>query len=279
MISCIARKSAGGLGALFFVFLLSSTGNAADDLQSADVAAEFGFSMTRFRYAEFNDTGSVLDTEQGVIPGLSFRLAQRPLAWGRSWEWEGLAGYHYGRVDYTGQTQSGVPYNTRTGEEISDYALRIGSWFEGSYPVMPYAGLGYRRWDRDILPASLGGLFESYRWKYAWLGTKIVAYQRDASNLTLDIGWIKPVDPVLHVDFRGAYNVSPRLNPGSRDGLRLMLTSRSALPENATLILEPYFEYWKLGRSPSLTTGGITVHEPASRTNNFGFNLRLGKMY
>lgn len=248
-------------------------------MQPAVSTAELGFSSMRFKYDEFDDAGSILDTEQGFIPGLSLRFAQRILAGGGDWEWEGRASYHYGRVGYEGQTNLGDPYSTLTDEEVGDLALRMGRWFDEPRTLMLYAGLGYRRWDRDILPASLGGLFESYRWKYVWLGTKITAYQQGASNLTLDIGWIKPVDPVLHVDFRGAYSVSPRLNPGSRDGLRLMLTSRSALPENATLILEPYFEYWKLGRSPSLTTGGITVHEPASRTSNFGFNLRIGKMY
>lgn len=235
--------------------------------------------MLRFNYAEYNPAGNVLDKEQGVMPGLSFRFAQRRYAWGGAWEWEGLAGYHHGRVDYTGQTQSGVPYNTNTDEEISDFALRMGRWFEGSYPVMPYAGLGYRRWDRDILPAGLGGLFESYRWKYAWLGAKILAYQQETSNLTLDIGWIKPIDPEMLVDFRGAYNATPRLKLGSRAGLRLMLTSHLTIRENTTLIMEPYYEYWQLGRSPLITTGGISVLEPASKTRNFGFNLRIGRAF
>lgn len=258
------------IGALFFVLLFSSKESAAEAWQSAASTAEIGVSAVRFHYTEFKDDGTTWDKELGNIPGLSFKLTQRISAW----EWEGMASYHYGRAGYTGQTNAGVPYNTRTYEETGDVALRLGRWFEGNYPIMPYAGLGYRRWDRDIRPASLAGLFESYRWKYAWLGAKIIAYQQGASHFILDIGWIKPIDPVLHA---GAYNAS--LNPESRDGLRLMLTSHKALSENTTLILEPYFEYWELGRSPSVTTGGVTVYEPASETKNLGFNLRLGRMF
>lgn len=248
----------------------------AEVSQPAASTAEIGLSLLRFDYAEFNDDGSTLDRELGGIPGWSFKFSQHY----PDWEWEGLASYHQGRVDYTGQTQAGVPHNTNTDEEVVDVALRMGRWFEGSYPVMPYAGLGYRRWNRDILStSSVGGLFESYRWKYAWLGAKIIAYQQGASNLMLDIGWIRPLSPVMFVDFKGAYNISPNLYPESRNGLRLMLTSRSEIRENTALIVEPYYEYWKLGKSPTVVTGGIPVCEPASKTKNFGVNLRLGRRF
>ena len=263
-------KSATLFGALFFALLLAAMESAAEALQSEAFTAEIGVSAVRFHYTEFKDDGTTWDKEAGNIPGLTFKLTRRISAW----EWEGMASYHYGRVAYTGQTNFGVPYNTRTDEGIGDVALRLGRWFEDSYPIMPYAGLGYRRWDRDIRPASLGGLFESYRWKYAWLGAKIIVYQKSVSHFVLDIGWIKPIAPVLQVN---VYNAS--LNPESRDGLRLMLTSQQALSENTTLILEPYYEYWELGRSPSVSSGGITVYEPASKTRNLGFNLRLGQVF
>ncbi len=263
------------------MLVLSSNGCAAEASQPGAFTAEFGVSAQRFYYTEYSDAGTTLDRELGGIPGLSFRFGQRLT----DWEWESSASYHYGRVAYTGQTQAGVPYNTQTDEGVGDVALRLGRWFGERYPIMPYAGLGYRRWDRNIQPGAAGGLFESYRWGYAWLGAKVIAYQRDTSNLVVDIGWIKPIDPAIYVDFRGAYNIAPSLNLASQDGLRLMLTSHTALPGNITLILEPYFEYWQLGRSPnvtyrdSVTNRNITVYEPASKTKNLGVNLRLGKMF
>jgi hypothetical protein len=266
----LSNKGASLTGALFFAVVFMPTECAADDRQSGTYTAEIGVSTLSFNYAELNDAGATLDKELGSIPGLSFRLAQRQ----SDWETDLLASYHYGRVDYIGQTQSGVPYNTRTDEKVGDFALRLGRWFEGSYPVMPYAGFGYRRWDRDILGG--GGYFESYYWKYVWLGAKFVAYQRAATNLMLDIGWVRPLDPVL--DVYGAFN-NPTLSPGSRSGLRLMLTSRLMLVENTALILEPYYEYWQLGRSPSVSSGGSTIYEPESKTRNFGMNMRLGMMF
>jgi hypothetical protein len=261
------NKSAGLIGALFLVLGFIQMGSAAEVAQPSATTAEIGFSVLRFDYAELKDDGTTWDKELGSIPGLSFRLTRRYA----SWEWEGMASYYYGRVDYTGQTNLGTPYNTHTDEEISNVALRLGRWFEGSYPVMPYAGLGYRHWNREIQPSSLGGLFETYRWKYANVGAKVMFYKHGSSNFMLDIGWIKPIDPVMHA---GIYNTS--LNPESQDGLQLMLTSHMAITENTILILEPYFEYWKLGFSPSVTSGGITVYEPASRTKNLGINLRFG---
>lgn len=248
--------------------------STAEAMQPRISTAEFGVAMMRFNYAEFKDDGvTTLNKERGVIPGISLRLAQRRDVW----EWEGKAGYHYGRVDYTGQTQAGVPHSTFTDEEVFDFALRLGRWYGGNYPVMPYAGLGYRIWGRNIRPtASVSGLFETYHWNYTWLGAKINAYQQGSLNLMLDIGWLRPINPMM--DISGAYG-NPRLHPRSRDGLRMLLTSRLALNDGVTLVFEPYYEYWKLGRSPEVISGGYTLYEPASKTKNFGVNLRLGWMF
>lgn len=237
--------------------------------------AEIGFSALRFQYDEFDDAGRVLDTELGMIPGVSFKLGQSLSAW----EWELLGSYHRGQVDYTGQTNLGNPYNTRTGETISDVALRLGHWFDARYSWMPYAGFGYRRWDRNILPGTVNGLFESYRWSYGWLGTKVTVLQQGQAQVVLDAGLLKPFAADMHVDFMGAYNAAPVLQPESRLGLRMMLTSKLALAQNMHVTLEPYFEYWSLGRSPTVTQNGISVYEPTSKTNNAGFNLRFGREF
>lgn len=260
-------KSATLTSALYFIFVLTAE-CGAEALQPEAITAEAGVSMLRFNYAEYKNDGSTFNRELGGIPGLSFRLFQRR----SNWEWEGAASYHYGRVGYNGLDSNGLLYSTRTDESVGDFALRLGYWFEGGYPVMPYAGLGYLRWDRNIRPASLSGVFESYRWNYAWLGTKIKLYQQNTSNLMLDLGWIKPLSPSIYGD---AY----KLSPASRDGIRVMLTSHMALAERMTLILEPYFEYWHFGVSPAVPVTGGALYEPESRTRNLGVNLRLGSTF
>ncbi|MBI5431012.1 MAG: hypothetical protein HY938_11235 [Nitrosomonadales bacterium] len=249
--------------------------SAAGEIELAPFKIEAGIAAMRFKYDEYNGAGAVLDTEQGVIPGLSAKFGQRLSAW----EWEWVGSYHHGRVDYNGQTNLGAAYATRTDEAIADFALRVGRWFGTGHPWMPYAGLGYRRWDRNILPGTVGGLFESYRWKYVWAGAKFIALQKDKFRLVLDGGILVPIDPEMHVDFKGTYNIAPVLYPESRTGLRMMLTSSHALSVNTEVTLEPYYEYWELGRSPIVNEGGISVYEPASKTGNLGLNVRLVRIF
>lgn len=237
---------------------------------------EVGISAIRFKYEEYsNIDGSVLDTEQGGVPGVSLKLGWYPA----KWKLETIASYHQGQVDYTGQTNLGVPYNTRTDEKIGDVAVRVGRSLNEHFPVTPYFGLGYRRWDRDILPGTVGGLFESYRWTYIWLGTQVQWSDSKSSKHIFDIGLIRPLDPSLTIDFRGAYNSSPLVYPVAQNGLRLLSTSSFKIHTNIQLTFEPYFEYWGLGQSPVATSNGVSVYEPSSKTGNFGVNLRLGRVF
>lgn len=271
MIFSLTQKSAKNLGALFFALVACTSSCSAESLEPAAFKAGIGLSATYFDYREFDNTGRVLDTEQGIVPGLSFTLGQRR----SDWEWEGIASYQHGQVPYDGQTNFGNAYSTRTDETITDIALRLGYWLGEDHPVMPYAGLGYRRWDRDILPGTSGGLFESYRWNYLWLGVKPLLIMHDSSQLALDIGLIKPLRTELRVDFEGAYNIAPILYPQGSVGLRVLLTAKRMLSRSTEMTIEPYYEFWELGRSPSVTMSGITVYEPDSKTSNFGLNLRF----
>lgn len=80
-------------------------------------------------------------------------------------------------------------------------------------------------------------------------------------------------------DFKGTYNASAVVHPESKIGLRMMLTSKISLSENTFLTLEPFYECWKLGRSAVVTMGGVSVHEPANKTDTFGLNFRVARMF
>lgn len=269
MKSACILKSASLSGALFIILGLAVE-CSAESFQPDSFAVEAGVSAMRFNYAEYKDDGSTWDRERGNIPGLSLKFALQNAAW----EWEGAANYHYGRADYTGQTNLGAPYNTRTDEGVVDFSIRAGRWLNKDYLVMPYAGWGYRQWNRDIRPASLAGLYEVYRWQYAWLGAKFAAYRQGATDVMLDLGWIRPINPTMQVNVYKA-----NLNLGSRNGLRLLLTSNTVLPQKIVLVFEPYYEYWELGRSSMVTSSGGVIYEPASKTRSVGLNLRFGKMF
>jgi hypothetical protein len=268
--SVLNKKSASVLALFFFITLLSPRESSASSTDAIDT--EVGISALRFNYKELDDVGALLDKEQGGIPGITVKLGLR-----RSfWEWEGTGNYHQGRAAYSGQTQEGVPYNTKTDERIGDVSLRFGPWLGQDQTIMPYAGVGYRHWDRNILAGSagttpVGSLFETYGWSYVWVGTKFRSNRRNSSGTIFDIGFIRPIRPELHVGPDAtAYSLQ------GKTGLRMMLTSSINLSRNTRLVIEPYYEHWQLGRSPTIITSTGYWYEPNSNARNLGLNLRLG---
>lgn len=271
----LLKKNAALCGVFFLILLLPIFAIAAEPATA--FSAEAGVSITRFHYAEFDDQARLLDTERGDLGGLNFRLAKSISAL----EIEASGSYQRGWVSYVGQTNLGVPHFTRTHETIGDLALRAGWWLNTPYAVMPYVGIGWRGWERDIAATpKVGGLYEYYQWKYAWLGAKMMAYQHETSHLIFDIGAIKPIQPMMDIDFKGNFNAPPsRVYPVSRTGWRALITARQMLTNKVSFTAEPFLEYWYLHRSPSVRAGNFSIHEPASETKNYGINLRLGMLW
>lgn len=267
------KKGASILALFFFMTLLLPLKSGA--VSTDTVSAEFGLSALRFNYKETNDAGALLDKEQGGIPGVSFKLgARRSL-----WEWEAAGSYHHGRVAYTGQTQDGTPYNTRTDEWIGDVSLRLGPWLGNDQTIMPFAGIGYRRWYRDLQAGSTGttavvSLFETYSWSYVWVGAKFRTNRREQSRTSFDIGLIRPISPEMRV---GSEATTYHLK--GKTGLRLMLTSGIDLAARTQLMIEPYYEHWQLGRSATVVTSSGYWYEPNSNARNLGINLRLARTF
>lgn len=258
----IRIKSARCLGALLFGGLLVFSEGAIANAQN--LKAGIGLSVVRFHYQEFNDAGSLLDTEQGGIPGLTLKLEWK----NTTWVIESVASFHEGKVTYTGQTSFGAPYNTLTNEKVTDVALRVGKWFDARYPVMPYLGVGYHHWDRNILPGTIAGLFETYHWPYIWCGSQVRVAKEKSSQHLLEVGLLLPIKPQMQ-----AVNYSPILYPESSLGLRGGVKSNFTLTQKTQITIEPFYEYWNLGRSPVSNSW----YEPASKTHNVGINVQIGQ--
>jgi hypothetical protein len=258
------NKSASGIGALFSILLLAPlAANAQGTVSPLEIGG--GISALRFDYREF-DKGRIINRELGGIPGLSLRLGQRR----NDWEWEAAGIYHYGRVNYTGEDNHGVPLSTTTNESIGDTALRFGYWLDNNDTFMPYAGLGYHYWGRDIHSiGTVSGLYEVYRWPYFWLGGKLLAYERNGSRVMLDFGLVRPLHTTLDVY---VYSTHTRLAPVGKNGFRLSLISDIPLTTSLRMTLTPYAENWEFGRSPSTANG---IYEPISSTRNGGLDLKL----
>src|SRR2546422_2511126 len=75
---------------------------------------EIGAAVLNFGYKEFNDSGRLLDREDANIPGtmLRFSHSRKPFLFASD------ISYYRGDVVYDGQTNTGIPITTRTGEKI-----------------------------------------------------------------------------------------------------------------------------------------------------------------
>lgn len=243
------------------------------------------FSLQDFNYKEFDDNGSLLDREDGTLPGLIFGL-ERPR--GR-WVLGGRFSYYAGSVDYDGQTNTGTPITTRTDEKISEIEGRAEYWLRPEDRWAVYGGLGYRYWARDIRPTRtaggqpVSGLFEVYDWWLVFFGTKVELYNKNASRWSLDLRVLRILAPELRVDATSQFDQA-RLDLGERYGMRLSLPWQYKLDKATHLTIEPYAEGWELGRSPTvpLTRNGVvigTIFEPRSETRNYGINLGFSRRF
>lgn len=244
-----------------------------------------GLSLLDFNYKEFDDDGSLLDREDGTLPGLIFGL-ERPRG---PWVLGGRFSYYAGSVDYDGQTNTGTPITTRTDEKISEIEGRAEYWLRPEDRWAVYGGLGYRYWARDIRPTRtaggqpVSGLFEVYDWWLVFFGTKVELYNKNASRWSLDLRVLRILAPELRVDATSQFDQA-RLDLGERYGMRLSLPWQYKLDKATHLTIEPYAEGWELGRSPTvpLTRNGVvigTIFEPRSETRNYGINLGFSRRF
>jgi hypothetical protein len=230
--------------------------------------------LTSFKYTEFGDAGNVLDRETGFLPGLALRFAQA----GTDCTIAQDLSYSANELAHDGHTNLGTPLSTRTDETIGDASVQVGC----SLPSLPrysaYGGFGYTRWKRDIRSvARIAGLGETYSWWSAVLGGRAVLVESGASQFALDVRLIRTISPQLKVDFNGLFDTA-KLALGERTGARLALPWRLALTASGSLVVEPFYERLKLGRSQTqpLTRSAAVVgqvFEPNGELTPWGVNI------
>jgi len=248
---------------------------------------EIGAAVLNFGYKEFSESGKLLDREDGNIPGAMLRFShpRKPFLFA------GEVSYYGGDVVYDGQTNTGIPITTRTGERIVDTAVRAEYWeaTPAGFNYALYAGAGYRRWERDIRPtrtaagAPVSGLFEIYQWWFGLLGAKLTLSESPQARWLLDARVVRPVNPSITVDSPGQYD-SVRLGLGERWGWRLALPWRYGMSQAAGLTVEPFVESFEIGRSATVTaikngTPVGTVTEPRSETRNYGLAISVSSRF
>jgi len=237
--------------------------------ESEAPGARLGLTVQTFVYEEFNDRDLSLDREEARLPGITGGLLYRPGRW--------LAGaevrWHSGIADYT---SPGI--DSKTDEAILDLELLGGTrLFSGeNQRLFLIAGIGYRRWHRDIrsTPAAMGQ-DERYCWSYGLLGLRGEhTFGRD-TRLVGEFYGIRGIRPTLEARFPRGYD-DAELDLGATQGLRLTL--QRVLAPTITLWATPWYEHWEIGHSDvhTLYSQGApvgTVFEPHSETDSYGLDL------
>ena len=218
-----------------------------------------------FDWREFDDQGVRLLKESGPLFGLNLGYKQYGRRLGSSFG----VGVFGGRVNYDGQTQSGIPATTRviyTGLEGQ------GNLLARCEPVRhlalePFIGLGGRLWDRSIQDQ---GELEGYteRWMSfhgrAGLG---VTYDFDRDwRAFAQAGFRLPLYTVQNVDLSkfgdGSINLHPRQQPSPfvETGGRWKL-----------LFVSVFYETLRFDKSD---VEQDVIYQPESRSDSYG--LRVG---
>ena len=124
---------------LIMLVLLAPIGAMAQPQESLELS--IAGSALHFGYKEFDDSGKVLDREDGFIPGFIFGLSQTT----DRWVFASDFAFHGGDVIYTGQTNTGTPITSRTIQSIGDLSMRTEFWptDNSSFNYGLYLGAGY----------------------------------------------------------------------------------------------------------------------------------------
>jgi len=184
-----------------------------------------------------------------------------------------------------------VPISTTTEQRITDVELLAGYQFRQMSQLTPtlYLGAANHSWRRDIQPTytasgtPVRGLVETYRWWQAFLGTRISLYEAQSFNWRLDVRLTRMIAPKIEVDYSGLFDTA-HLNLGERWGFRLKAPLSFAVQDSTTIVIEPYWDKYSLGRSSTapLTRQGVVVgavFEPDSNSSNYGVSLYVRKLF
>ena len=266
-----------------FAYFQSFTISAFAADRPVSQSFSLGLALQDFGYKEFSNQNTLLDREDGWIPGISGAYSQQTDKYSLD---IGLT-YLKGKVVYDGQTQGGTPHKTHTNEQIIDVSISLG--FRDVIKNLPkpsvlYFGLGYREWQRDILPTNnVLGLFEIYSWHYGFIGGKVELFDEDKFTVWLDGRLTRPINPTMNICLSG-YDCAD-LDLGVNTSGRVSVPIHYQLYPNNKLIFEPYFESWDFGRSPAKaltingTPTGAFILEPRSETRNIGITISISSQF
>ena len=265
---------------------------AAPTARAADRWEGFGevrLGLMHFDYEE-REAGVFLDGEKGWVPSLTGELElHKNQLFGRL-----MLRVASGTVDYNGQTQSGIPLTTRSDATFLQGEVQLGGFVDPARRLALFGGLAARRWTREIkdstvvvggVPQPTYGYTEVYGWGELQAGLRWAFLQGPGRSWDVDARLVRTFNAGISIDLTrfGVQPGNPSLDLGSETGWRVGSTFRHELDRSRlTLVAAVWAEGYAFGKSdpiqvydPSTGSTGL-LHEPDSKTTNFGLELGLG---
>ena len=267
---------------LALLFLLASQSVSAEKSE-----IQVGVGLYSFNYKEFDDSDAFLDGESGLLPGFLLKLKNnKPGSF-----YELVAGLYSSKIEYDGQTQTGIPLQTKSHATIFDGHFKLATKINGKSYV--YAGAGYHYWYRNIYPSRtlagtpVAGVLEEYSWPYLLLGYQASLLKKQNLDVELDIRFTEMLSARMDIDFLGycGYDKT-HFDLGNRNGWRFAVPVKIKSASESTFFITPYYEIIDIGKSNAvlLTRNASLVDcnsdgfydgalEPRSETRNLGIEL------
>ncbi len=290
-------KRASVLTALTFSFLLCHPLSGAGLARAASLKRGSGnrgltlgvaYDGSHLAYSEEGPNGGCLDKDTAWLNGLALEARyETSVIWTRF-----TAQYlNSGWANYDGSTQDGTPLSMFTRERIYQYEGDFGykALDLHTSTLTPYAGLGYRIWDRgsDALP----DYEEKYTWVYFAAGADYV-FRLERWTAGANAALRLPFNMRLRTNLAGKYDEATfYLKTRAGFSVELPVTyefygyhSLHAGRPSFFVYLTPYYQHWGIGASHqvTLTSKGVpgeAYYEPDSSSDIFGARAGIGLNY
>ncbi len=171
---------------LFLPMLIFNTVLTAEQALADGEFDVYG-TIESFTWKEFDDSGGEFLEESGPIfgAGITAKGLIQPLTI------KGRAELFSGSVDYDGQTQAGMSVTSDT-EYLGGKVEADLGWLiviDETFALEPFAGIGYRWWERDIKSTGTAiGYIENWWSSYVRLGLRSESEISTQSKLFAEVG-------------------------------------------------------------------------------------------
>jgi hypothetical protein len=212
---------------------------------SAQWLGAIGLSRLEATHTEYDKAGRQLVREAGWLPGVAVNAAYKM----SDYTWFAEGGIASRDLKYHGQTQSGIPVESRTSTGLASF--RIGGMYalNDSYSVL--AAIELEKWRRHIIGVrGAAGLQEKYRSRRLIAGAKRTWRPAATGTVSVDAAVVISEPERLHVGFSGLLDPA-RLETKRSQGIRIGTSLRPFFAPY--LELRSHYDWIRIPRSADTT--------------------------